>query len=116
MSLKEDTLREWHALADDLAAQNDDVAHGRMMSAPALTHGGKVFAFHSTKSGFPGLGCRLGRNYPFETLNLSHWQHLAPFKTRPPMKDWLLIGLDDLGQWQPLAETALDLARKGTRT
>ncbi|MEM9717567.1 MAG: hypothetical protein AAF826_13720, partial [Pseudomonadota bacterium] len=68
--------------------RNPDVDTGRMMSADALVYKGRVFAFFSTKGGRVGLGCRLGRDYDFDSLDLVDWQHLAPFKTKPPMKDW----------------------------
>lgn len=102
----------WRTLADRLVADHADIAHGKMMSAEALTHGGKVFAFFSTKGGRCGLGCRLGRDYPFETLGLTDWQHLAPFRSKPPMKDWIVAGAGDAEHWNKLAGEALTIARK----
>lgn len=82
-----------------------------MMSADALTFGSKVFAFFSTKGGGVGLGCRIGRRYPIEDLNLGSWQHLAPFKTRPPMKDWIVVSVADHERWHELMSISLDLIK-----
>ena len=92
--------------------QHGDVHEGRMMSAQALTRKGKVFAFYSTKGGRVGLGCRLGRDYPVSELGLTDWQHLAPFKTKPPMRDWIVAGEGDMAKWDELASEALRIARE----
>jgi len=96
----------WDHLSIGLTEKHDGVEHGRMMSSAAVTLGGKVFAFYTTKGRFHGLGLRLGRDFDVDSLKLSSWQHLAPFKTKPPMKDWILIGVDDITRWPELAELA----------
>ena len=106
-----DLQQEWQGLAANLVATDPDVAPGKMMSADALTFSGKVFAFFSTKGGRVGLGCRLGRNFDVSTLGLTDWQHLAPFKTRPPMKDWIVAGEGDLARWPALMRAALEVAQ-----
>ncbi|MEM9269285.1 MAG: hypothetical protein AAGA78_10160 [Pseudomonadota bacterium] len=103
----------WLDLKSAFLARHQDVEEGRMMSAEALTHRGKVFCFYSTKGGRVGLGCRVGRDQDVEALGLQDWQHLAPFRTRPPMKDWIVAGLDDAARWERLGTVALELARKG---
>ncbi len=100
----------WSELCARQIALRPDVARGRMMSADALTHAGKVFVFFSTRGGRTGLGLRLGRDYPVESLGLTDWQHLAPFKTKPPLKDWIVAGAGDADRWNELAELALSLA------
>lgn len=101
----------WGALCVRQLGQHRDVREGRMMSAPALALNGKVYAFYSTKGGGVGLGLRLGRDFDFDSLRVA-WQHLAPFKTKPPMKDWIVVGLEDLDQWDALADSALSRARQ----
>lgn len=101
----------WRALADRLAADEPQVAHGRMMSAEAITCGGKVFAFRSTKTGMAGLGLRLGRDYDFASLPTDEWAHLAPFKTKPPMQDWIIVADAEARHWPALAQIALALMR-----
>lgn len=102
----------WTELCARRMERSPEIARGRMMSAEALTLGGKVFAFFSTKGGRAGLGVRLGRDYPVEELGLTDWQHLAPFRTKPPMKDWIVAGAADAGRWDELAELALSLAQQ----
>ena len=104
-------MTHWKALRDEMLSRHGDIATGKMMSSEALTFGGKVFAFYSAKGAGVGLGVRLGRDYPFERLPLTTWSHLAPFKTKPPMRDWILVGADDVERWRDLAEEALRVAR-----
>lgn len=81
------------------------------MSADALTYKGKVFAFLSTKGGRVGMGCRVGRDTDLKRFQLTDWQHLTPFKTKPPMKDWIVVGRGDLDLWGLLAEHCLNSFR-----
>ena len=106
----------WRALADDLVAREPGVEHGKMMSSDAVTFGGKVFAFHTTKGRFEGLGLRLGRDYDVDGLGLTTWEHLAPFKSKPPMRDWILVGAEDIDRWPDLATRALGAMRAATKT
>jgi len=110
-----DGMAEWDALSQRLARDSREVSLGKMMSAPAVTFRGKVFAFYSTKGGRIGLGCRLGRAFDFNSLNLTDWQHLAPFKSKPPMKDWIVAGMGDVSRWTELADVALVLARQSNK-
>ena len=112
----DDAEELWQALCARMVHEHPgEVEPGRMMSASALTHGGKVFCFHSTKGGIVGLGCRLGRDYPVESLGLSDWRHLAPFRSKPPMKDWIVAGIGDCGQWERLANAALEIAKRNRK-
>ncbi|MEZ5912064.1 MAG: hypothetical protein R3D84_07430 [Paracoccaceae bacterium] len=102
-----DLTARWNDIVDHLLSL-PDTARGKMMSADAVTRQGKVFAFHSTKGGRPGLGVRLGRQTDFAALGLCDWQHLAPFRTKPPMKDWIVAGAGDAERWNDLALMAYD--------
>ncbi|MEM6914766.1 MAG: hypothetical protein AAF511_12395 [Pseudomonadota bacterium] len=110
--MHDDLKQQWQFLRDRMEGSEPGVSQGRLMSADALTFDGKVFAFFSTKGGRVGLGCRVGRDLDLEALNLSDWQHLAPFKTRPPMKDWIVLGEGDRSRWDELAQLCLTLARE----
>lgn len=101
----------WRRLSEACLIQRPDTAPGRMMSAEALTHGGKVFAFFTTKGGMVGLGLRLGRDFDMEGLGLTDWQHLAPFRTKPPMKDWIVVGLADVARWDEMIALAYGQAQ-----
>jgi hypothetical protein len=103
----------WAALRDRMLTMHPDIDQGRMMSADALTYKGKVFAFFSTKGGREGLGCRVGRATDLSQFNLTDWQHLAPFKSKPPMKDWIVIGPGNKELWGVLADHCLSTFRNG---
>ncbi|MEM8743402.1 MAG: hypothetical protein AAGF14_02070 [Pseudomonadota bacterium] len=104
--------QSWDTLATHLIETEHDVERGRMMSADAVTCGGKVFAFRSSKTGTEGLGVRLGRDYDFASLPTQDWTHLAPFKAKPPMKDWVMVSDMDARHWPELAGIALTLMRE----
>lgn len=108
----------WEALVTQMTSAHEGVARGRMMSADALTYGGKVFVFFSSKGGLAGLGCRVGRDTNMGVFGLEDWQHLAPFKTKPPMKDWIVAGGRDVARWADLAKFSLEKAKenKGKNT
>jgi len=104
----------WENLVSSVTAQHDAVARGKMMSADALLCRGKVFVFYSTKGGMTGLGARVGRDADLTQFALSDWQHLAPFKTKPPMKDWIVVSVGDLEQWPGITDFAYEKALKRT--
>ncbi len=106
-----DTGLAWQTLAETLVQTEDGVAHGRMMSSPAVTYGGKVFAFYCDTDFLRGIGVRLGRGYDIDAEALSEWQLLSPFKTRPPLKDWFVIGPADVAHWSRLSRQALRAMR-----
>ena len=109
--MDQNLVERWRSLAARYVEMYPGVEHGKMMSAEALTWRGKVFVFLSTKGGRIGLGCRLGRDFNVAALNLDDWQHLAPFKTKPPMKDWIVAGGANLNRWDELTKTALELTQ-----
>ena len=101
----------WHRLAETLVQTEDGVAHGRMMSSPAVTYNGKVFAFYCDTDFLRGLGVRLGRDHDMAAEGLTEWQVLSPFKTKPPLKDWFVISPADRAHWARLARLALAAMR-----
>lgn len=105
----------WRKLADELVATEEGVERGRMMSSDAVKFGGKVFAFYTTRGRFAGLGVRLGREVDVFSLKLTDWEYLAPFKSKPPMMDWILIGAKDRARWPEMARFALDMMRASVK-
>lgn len=103
----------WTDLAAALVAKEKGVQHGKMMSSDAVTFGGRVFAFYTGTGRFEGLGVRLGRAFDVDGLALSSWEYLAPFKSKPPMKDWILVGTVDRKRWPELARLALKQMKAG---
>ena len=101
----------WQSLADRLVLMEDGVEYGKMMSSPAVTFNGKVFAFFNDSDFLRGVGVRLGRDHDIDGEGLTGWQPLSPFKTKPPLKDWFVIGPDDTEHWDRLARAALKVMR-----
>ncbi|MEL6201685.1 MAG: hypothetical protein AAFR39_04930 [Pseudomonadota bacterium] len=104
--------QNWISLREQLRMEHNDISPGRMMSADALTYRGKVFVFFSEKGGRVGLGCRIDRSTNVASLDLTDWHHLAPFKSKPPMKDWIVIGYGDVSRWKQIAELCLTIAKQ----
>ena len=104
-------LAAYDKIAASLVMTEDGVEHGRMMSAPALTWGGKVFAFHIIRGKHSAMGFRLGRDFDFSALPTTNWSYLSPFKTKPPMKDWVMLPVEEARHWPALAELALERMR-----
>lgn len=103
----DDIEQKYARLAEKFVMVHDGVEHGNMMRTPVLTWGGKVFAFHSARGKQAGMGFRLGRDYDFSSLPTENWAHLAPFKTKPPMKDWVLLPPSEADHWPAMTLTAL---------
>ena len=91
-------------LADRLVAEERGVEHGRMMSHPAVTFGGKVFAFLGSRN---DLVFKLGEDFDPASADLTDTAPLAPFKTKPPLKGWLRVGASHADRWDGLARLAL---------
>ena len=113
---KKDDVTVWRALAETLVAKEAGVRRGKMMSSDAITFGGKVFAFYTSKGRFKGLGVRLGRDYHVEDLKLADWEYLAPFKSKPPMIDWILVGDRHSDRWAELARLALKQMKNAAKS
>ena len=99
---------DYAAIVTSLLATELGVYEGRMMSSPALKFGDKVFAFYSAKF---GMGFRLGRDFDFSSLPTDEWSLLSPFKTKPPMRDWVVIPDLQSQTWLEVTRTALTLMR-----
>lgn len=95
--------QRFRAIAALLVSENSAITLGKMMSEPALQYQGKVFAFYYGKK----MVFRLGRDFRPESLDITHYRLLAPFKTRPPMVDWFEIPFDDQHRWEELSRYAL---------
>jgi hypothetical protein len=108
-------LAAWRKLADRLIAGEAAVERGRMMSSDAVTFNGKVFAFYTASGRFAGLDVRPGKDVDVFSLQLKDWEYLAPFKSKPPMMDWILIGAKDRARWSEMAHLALDIMRSAAK-
>ena len=98
-----DAQGRYDGLADDLAAQNDDVTLGKMFGMPCVKSGGKAIAGFWQESvvfKLPGAAAR-ERALAFEGAAL-----FDPMGGRP-MKEWVVVPAAHADQWPGLAEDAL---------
>ncbi len=86
-----------------LLKTNAAVNAGTMMSSPGIQFKGKNFAFLYRG----GMCFRVGRDFEPESEGIHHYELLNPFKHKPPLKDWFVIGTEYIDQWPLLAEIAL---------
>lgn len=98
-----DEEQRFSAIAERLTQEHNDITLGKMMSSPAIQHQGKVFAFFYNKK----MVFKLGRDFQPESLGISEYSLLAPFKTKPPMVDWFEIPSTEQQRWEELASYAL---------
>ncbi len=84
--------------------QRAHVKLGKMMSAPGIRYKDKNYAFfHKKKVGF-----KLGKEFDIDAYELSAWEHLSPFKTKPPLTAWYIIGIDDVHLWEEFGALAYE--------
>jgi hypothetical protein len=93
----------FRTVADALANHYENVTWGKMMSSPGVRFGDKFFAFYYQKS----MVCRFGRDFKPESIGISNYSLLSPFKTKPPLHDWFCITVADQERWVELATLAL---------
>jgi len=89
-------------------ANHTEATEGTMMSSPGIQLKGKNFAFFYKRS----LAVRLGRDFEPESEGIHKYELLNPFKTKPPLKDWFVIGFEEADKWPMLVEIALNRMRK----
>ena len=99
---------EFDRIASLFVAANADVQLGKMMSSPGLKCNDKVFAFF----GKDGMGFRLGPAFDPIALGLSNPMPLNPFKTKPPLKGWYVVGEAEQDKWEAVAARALNFTRR----
>lgn len=95
------------ALQQHWLKEAEGVIEGNMMRAPGLRYGDKVFAFcHKEQMGF-----RMGPLFDPEVFGLLDWGPLSPFKTKPSLKGWFMVGAGDVESWNELTGLALEFTR-----
>ena len=100
--------QEFWAIAEKLAAENQAVTTGKMMSSPGIRYKNKVFAFYYHE----GMVFRLGRDVDPTTMGIPDYRLLSPFKTKPPLRDWFEIAQTHMQRWEELARFALQRMRE----
>ncbi len=98
-----DAQARYDELADDLAAQNDDVTLGKMFGMPCIKHGGKAIAGFWQESIVFKLPAAAVRE---RALALQGAALFDPMGGRP-MKEWVVVPASHADEWPGLAESAL---------
>ena len=96
-------------LFDQLIAGNSDVEPGVMMREPALKCKGKVILFYYANA--KAMCFKLGKEYAIESHGITDYEFLSPFKNKPPMYAWYMVGDHHKSLWEELAHIALDAMR-----
>jgi hypothetical protein len=94
----------FEAIRDEFTTIQPQVEAGKMMSSPALTYRGKVFAFYHGEE----MIFKMGKDYDPVQDGIQTWALLNPFKHKPPMAGWFRIGFEDQARWEMLARKALE--------
>ena len=94
-------------LADDLAAQNDDVTLGQMMGMPAIKRGGRMIGGFSDRQ--DAMVFKLSNaSARGEALALKGSHLFDPSGgKRAPMKEWVVVPAAHAKKWPDLATKAL---------
>lgn len=79
-----------------------DVTEGKMMSSVGIQFKGKNFAFYRDGT----MVFKLGRDFDPASEGIHQYELLSPFKSKPPLKDWFVIGNTSSDKWPLLAEIA----------
>jgi hypothetical protein len=90
-------------IADDLAAQNDDVELGKMFGMPTIKRGGKAAAGFWRDSMVFKLTDSAARE---QALALEGAEQFDPMGGRP-MKEWVVVPAAESGRWAELAQQSL---------
>ncbi len=93
---------QFELIQEQMVTTLESVDHGKMMSCPAITFKGKVFAFYYKDM----MVFKLGKEFPIEDYGVEDYGYLSPFKNKPPMKAWYEVKETDIDKWKTLAELA----------
>ncbi len=99
---KEESL--FLSIGDKLIKRHNGVVHGKMMSSPGLKYKNKVFAFYYNQE----MTFRLGKGFDLRSFGINKYSLLSPFKNKPPLAAWFNVPYEYQGQWEELAEIALE--------
>ncbi len=102
-----DPRARYDELADDLAAQHDNIELGQMMGMPAIKRSGKMIGGYSNDAG--AMVFKLTDAGVRETALALDGAHLFDPSggKRAPMKEWVVVPAAHAGEWPNLALLAL---------
>lgn len=80
---------------------------GKMMSSPGVKYNNKVFVFYYNKD----MVFRLGPEFNPVQYDIRVPRLLNPFKNKPPLKGWYMIGFEESEKWETLSELAYEFVK-----
>ena len=96
----------FQAIGDKFVAQHKQVSWGTMMGSDGIQYKGKNFAFFWEQKDRPVF--RVGHQFSVKAYGLEHWEYLHPFEHKPPMRGWIVVGLQHKDKWEELTEMSLE--------
>jgi hypothetical protein len=104
-----DARTHYERIADNLAAQNDDVELAQMMGMPAIKHRGKMIGGFSNDEA--AMVFKLSNEAARERALALEGAHLFDPSggRRAPMKEWVVVPAAHVRKWPELAKQALTL-------
>jgi hypothetical protein len=106
--MERDARAEFEAIADELKAEAGAV-RGKVFGSVCLKIGGKVFAvWHPTDMVFKLSGAEHTRALGLEGARL-----FDPSGMGRAMKEWVIVPVDQMGEWRELAREALEYVGEG---
>ncbi len=60
------------------------------------------------------MGFKLGKEYDIDAHGVE-WQHLSPFKTKPPLYAWYVVSDKGKEKWEELSYIALERIKSQTK-
>jgi hypothetical protein len=101
-----DPRTRYDEVADDLAAQNDNIVLGQMMGMPAIKRGGKMIGGFAPSE--EAMVFKLPVASQREAALALDGAHLFdPAKRGSPMKEWVAVPVAHADHWSELAQQAL---------
>ncbi len=95
------------SITDLFTSSDPNIQIGKMMSAPALKYHDKVFVFFNKGE----MGFRLGNQFDPNKFGIINPKPLSPFKTKPPLKGWVIVSFDEFTSWEMLTSMALEFTK-----
>lgn len=93
----------FESIKQQMLEQNEAVNEGKMMSSPGIQYRKKNFAFLYKEK---AMCFRLGREFEPASEGIHDYELLNPFKNKPALKDWFVIGFEYADKWPELAQIA----------
>jgi len=87
--------------------KRQNVELGKMMSSPGIRYKKKNYAYFQNEK----VGFKLGKDFDIDAYNISSWEYLSPFKTKPSLKTWYIIEYENEHVWDKFADLAYDYIR-----